>query len=618
MGSTYSLQEQPQTLSVTDPKVVSHNVLVDGAEHVVSYGGTSQYNRGGTGAAACGLAALNFARIIFSIEHDGLQDQALLQTVLARECAEETTAICALWSGHFHLEVEDIYHLPLFEKTLRLERTAYGPPGVSEFKALLMELNNLESSAAVVITRHPEIVACLKLRLRTRNVFIVFDSHPRPSYPDGAGMTISPSIERTARRLTELFPTVDLPDSSVKWQAQLLSNYTGHVFVPRGVEIPTPALWQAVLESSVAQLTMQAEIADLRSQNEILRNEQQRLKSEIRDAEVRNRHQERHIQPPEPSTSSHKPSSPSKASTSTTRPFFSTSSFTSSTSGRVHGRIDDPPTPPLDRDDDLLYATHLQHEYDDLLYAMGLQHEHNDEDYALSAQRIELERSPQRLFLCGICMEEMPEDFIARLDSCGHPFCRECLRGHVTARLDERRLPILCPTCAADKGKGKGPASKVSQTLALDLGLTNEQYSTWVDMEMAAFSVNISCRKCKRSMFVARDDHEEADIIACPLPDCNHAWCKQCQQSINLKGSKHSCDGSSELDHLMKQQGWKYCPTCKTPIQKESGCNHMSCMTPACNTHFCYVCGGLIVRSPVGHDIRDAISSHYGQNCGVD
>jgi hypothetical protein len=53
-------------------------------------------------------------------------------------------------------------------------------------------------------------------------------------------------------------------------------------------------------------------------------------------------------------------------------------------------------------------------------------------------------------------MEEMPEDSIARPDSCGHSFCRECLRGHVTSRLDEHRFPILCPTCTANKGKGKG------------------------------------------------------------------------------------------------------------------------------------------------------------------
>src|SRR6266851_6482110 len=157
-------------------------------------------------------------------------------------------------------------------------------------------MNNLESSAVAIITRPPEIIACLKLRLKTRNVFIIFDSHPRPSYPNGAGMMVSPSIESTARRLTELLPTVDLPDSFLQWQAQLLANYSGHVFVPHGVEMSTPTLWQAVLESSLAQLSMQAELTDLRSQNDLLKSEQQRLEGEIKEAEVRCRRQETLVQ----------------------------------------------------------------------------------------------------------------------------------------------------------------------------------------------------------------------------------------------------------------------------------------------------------------------------------
>ncbi|KAH9016425.1 hypothetical protein EDB83DRAFT_2439307, partial [Lactarius deliciosus] len=42
---------------------------------------------------------------------------------------------------------------------------------------------------------------------------------------------------------------------------------------------------------------------------------------------------------------------------------------------------------------------------------------------------------------------------------------------------------------------------------------------------------------------------------------------------------------------------------CKTPIQKVSGCNHMTCLTPACNTHFCYHCGDLIVKSALRQEI---------------
>lgn len=61
-----------------------------------------------------------------------------------------------------------------------------------------------------------------------------------------------------------------------------------------------------------------------------------------------------------------------------------------------------------------------------------------------------------KVFECCICMDEVPVDSIARIDSCGHTFCRQCLLGHVTARLEERKFPILCPTCIVDGDKGKG------------------------------------------------------------------------------------------------------------------------------------------------------------------
>ena len=282
-------------------------------------------------------------------------------------------------------------------------------------------------------------------------------------------MIVSSSIEGTARRLTELLPTVDLPDSFLQWQAQLLANYSGHVFVPHGVETSTPTLWQAVLESSLAQLSMQAEISELRSQNEFLKSEQQRLESEIKESEARSREQERQQQQQQqqfrsssgsqkyfdnssasprqfpPLTRQSSTPSSSKASTSNLSPFGPDSRSAGSSSSLGLGRPGKPPTPPSHRDDSILEAMRLQNEF-------------NKEDRALSAQRAELSKYAQRLFECGICMEEIPDDSIARPDPCGHTFCRECLHEHVITRLNERRFPVICPSCAASNGKGKGLA----------------------------------------------------------------------------------------------------------------------------------------------------------------
>ena len=59
-------------------------------------------------------------------------------------------------------------------------------------------------------------------------------------------------------------------------------------------------------------------------------------------------------------------------------------------------------------------------------------------------------------------------------------------------------------------------------------------------------------------MFVDRDDYDNSAILACPI--CYHHWCKTCQQDTPLDGPEHSCDGSKELDNLVKNEGWKRCP----------------------------------------------------------
>jgi hypothetical protein len=338
-------------------------------------------------------------------------------------------------------------------------------------------------------------------------------------------MIASTSVEGTASRLTELLRIVHLTDNFLQRQ---VTNYSVHVFVPQGVKTSTPTLSQAVPEPGLAQSSMQAEISVLRSQNELLKSELQRLESENKEAEARNRRQRGRIRQHQrqlessagPSKNFYQPSAsirhflssghPSRptssvVSTSAINPFGPDSRFNGSSSIRAL-----PPIPLSGRGDKL----------DSVLHATRLQHEFDGEDRALSTRRTELVKATQRSFMCGICLEEMPEDSIARPDPCGHTFCRECLREHIATRLGEHRFPILCPTCTASKGKGTGAAGgtcrermanspiivsyhvslEVSEALALDLGLNDEQYSIWTEMEMAAFSILLHCRKYVHSV----------------------------------------------------------------------------------------------------------------------
>ncbi|KAG8699708.1 hypothetical protein FRC08_005149 [Ceratobasidium sp. 394] len=219
--------------------------------------------------------------------------------------------------------------------------------------------------------------------------------------------------------------------------------------------------------------------------------------------------------------------------------------------------------------------------------------------------------APEITFHCDICQDTEPEIDVAIVEGCGHRFGRDCLKGFISSRLADGKFPIVCPTCAAE-GTNGGELGVVSSWLAESVGITEQEFTRWTQFELAAYSFALECTQCGRSYMVSRDDYNDPSTkeFRCAMPDCDHVWCKSCSTTIE-KGQTHTCDGSAELTRLMEKEGWKTCPGCNTPIEKNEGCNHISCTTPACNTHFCYVCGGKVIQSVVRNEINEAIMQHF-------
>jgi len=566
--------------------IIQH--ILEGSEHIVSHPGTSQYG-GQKGISACGLASLNFARVIFAKEASN--SNKLLQTIIASETAQEITAICAEFSSDSHLEVDDIHRVPLFNQTLQLVETRYGRPTLDEFTELMRGLKLIQSSCVVIITRPPEIIACMKLVIDGTDVFVIFDSHSRPGHPDGAVFILNTSIHRTAAHLKRILP-VDhhlLSANDLQWQAQLLAHFSGHIFISGSSDVIPVHLMQTVTESSLVILTLRAQVLGLTSQNSTLTSDvsilrlqnskltsqNERLTTLMRIADKRHNEQLKSLLSP-------------------SRDRGSYDQFLRSVSAQTGSAVAGPSQ---------ITKRHS------VQPTSNTKQQPNEKNRRRRGQNNTPAKSTRHYFECRICMEEHLEDSVASIDSCGHRFCRECVRNYVGYKLGENRFPILCPLCMADHEKGE--PGIITNSLVHQIGITEKQYETWVELEMAQFSILLHCRECKRSTFVDRYDLQVTKTVVCPLPDCPYMWCKSCQQQITLGGPDHSCDGSSELDHLMKENGWKYCPSCKTPFQKETGCNHMTCMSPGCNTHFCYFCGDAIIKSALPRDIQAATETHF-------
>ncbi|KAJ7656296.1 hypothetical protein DFH06DRAFT_991742 [Mycena polygramma] len=621
--------------------------VLAGKEKIVSHAGNSQYNGGGI--ASCGLAGLNFVRLVLERAKRGLEGGQLLEDVLSRRTSEEILSICSRWRSDDHLEVEDIFAVPLFNRALRLVNSTYGEPSFERFRAVLSDLQSIPNDyAAVLITRPPEIVTCFKLPINSsagkQDVFVIFDSHPRTSHPNGAGLVLNTSLDATASHLDNLL-AVDgrlLVDSSLQWQTQLLANFSGHFFVAKENTGSAEDLTEALLDSSLVVLRLQTEVADLKSQNSSLTRNHQSLEMEIEELIDRYRSVKRKLDatprscarcsqrsppPSRKSKSSRDPQSiagPSKPSaknaSSPKKPHaLNAPEYSSSPANTVR-------RPNIDRsaasslrsptsyaqtaqsDADYLVAAQLQRDWEREA-VLKAQHEFEEEHARLLAERAALQKLTQRVFECGVCFDEHPEDDVARVADCGHPFCRDCMKGYVVSKLKDKLYPISCPTCMTDAARAE--TGVVTDDLVQTLGLDDKQYQILQELQIAPLSILLHCRKCKESVYVDREDYEAEPVLVCPFPTCDHVWCKACQQTIVIGGPKHSCDGSTELEHLMKRRGWKHCPNCKTPFQKSEGCNHMTCISPACNTHFCYLCGETIVRSALPREIESAKSAHY-------
>lgn len=65
--------------------------------------------------------------------------------------------------------------------------------------------------------------------------------------------------------------------------------------------------------------------------------------------------------------------------------------------------------------------------------------------------------------------------------------------------------------------------------------------------------------------------------------ECGKRFCSQCL----LEPHEGKCD-DEEINFFKNNLHYRQCQKCKVIIEKNQGCNHMTCR---CGYQFCYVCG---------------------------
>jgi chemotaxis protein histidine kinase CheA len=201
----------------------------------------------------------------------------------------------------------------------------------------------------------------------------------------------------------------------------------------------------------------------------------------------------------------------------------------------------------------------------------------------------ELVADPGQEVECTICFDDKNIAECYTMTCCNVTFCKECLIQQLTAGLDTNQTAeVKCPN--------QNCLIKIEQPVMQAITANNKDvYERYLDI---AFNEYLN---------------GEQGVKQCPTPDCNFKFiqfnerpesivCGSCQQRYcshclfnhptNMTCAQAERERDPDLVNQASEQ-WirentKNCPNCNHGIQKDLGCNHMTCRQ--CGHEFCWTC----------------------------
>ena len=216
----------------------------------------------------------------------------------------------------------------------------------------------------------------------------------------------------------------------------------------------------------------------------------------------------------------------------------------------------------------------------------------DDDDYYVEGPSPAEITPVQEYAECTVCLSV--EWAPSALKCCGKKVCKDCMKQMVTTNIDSGIIEMSCPHPGCD---GYLSYNDVRVILKTDQAYW-EKYVRFCDARSESETEKV-CPRCAtltvhkvpRRLFGPR----EADVkVTCSK--CSLEWCFYCHCPWHDGVScKQHQNGDKEFKQWIKGRNGKgvsnghHCPSCKIPIQRSTGCDHMTCSE--CQTHFCYSCG---------------------------
>eukprot|EP01103_Thecamoeba_quadrilineata_P007897 TRINITY_DN1771_c0_g1_i1.p1 TRINITY_DN1771_c0_g1~~TRINITY_DN1771_c0_g1_i1.p1 ORF type:complete len:679 (+),score=104.89 TRINITY_DN1771_c0_g1_i1:37-2037(+) len=227
--------------------------------------------------------------------------------------------------------------------------------------------------------------------------------------------------------------------------------------------------------------------------------------------------------------------------------------------------------------------------------------------------------------ICDICYE-ICEKTDLNIFPCEHRFCSECLTSYLSYEVKEKKQFITCPGYTKNKTKCN---MVVDELTVLRLLGDREGEKRFIESLRNAFVENNPSIKwcpapeCPNAILLTEISTERNESVECL---CGHTFCFRCSLESHQpcsclmfeKWKKIASGQDDRLNDAFITSVSRPCPSCKVPIEKNHGCNHMTCTK--CQYHFCWQCMGKFGTGSKGgsdgYKIHEC-NGHYQQDSQV-
>lgn len=194
--------------------------------------------------------------------------------------------------------------------------------------------------------------------------------------------------------------------------------------------------------------------------------------------------------------------------------------------------------------------------------------------------------------MCQICYSEV-EPSACSTNDCGHSFCSDCWRQHFRVQIGEGQARTI--RCMAHKCGVLCDEDMVVALLTAGGAACKEDLDKYCEsVTMSYVEDNARVHFCPSVPWCGRAIQADGDPYLEPKCECGKTFCFKCLGEPHTPCTckmwgmwDEKINGDSETKNWFTANT-KHCPKCTKPVEKNGGCNLVTCK---CGQAFCWLCG---------------------------